>query len=477
MKLWTSLVNTGIAERRHSREVRHISFLNTIVLVIILMIIFNTVVAAFYFPHTLPVIPLFVGQILLSSVTLVWNRRHHYLAARIWLGLTTALCILLNSIALGAEAEIQWYAAAAVFLQFYIFPDTERPWMASVVLVFTLTFLGIEFLVPDQSIFATLPAAYVRAVTVSSILGFLFFAVGMGGIGFTVVSRTERKLVAERERSEKALRELSAAQARLIQQEKMASLGKLTAGIAHEIQNPLNFVNNFAGISRELAEELEQEVESGADADEIKAIAADLKSNTEMIERHGQRADGIVRGMMQHARGGSGKRVPVDLNAFVNEYVDLAHHSKRARVPELVVDIDRDLDPDVGTAEFVPQEIAKVLMNLLSNAFDATHDRAADADDEYNPLVTVSTRRVKGGVEIRVSDNGSGIPTAIQDRIFEPFFTTKPTGTGTGLGLSISYDIVTHGHGGALTVESTEGQGATFIVTLPVNHDAPPSTA
>ena len=472
MKLWASLLNTGVPERGDSREFRHVSFLNTIALVIILMLILNTAVAAFYFPHTLPAVPFFLLQALLAGITLVWNRWRHYLGARIWLGLTTAICILLNSLALGAEVAIQWYAAAAVFLQFYIFPDTERPWMAFVVLVFALAFLGIEFLAPDQSIFATLPAAYIRVATILSVLGFLFFAVFMGGFGFTVVTRTERNLVAERERAEQALRELGATQARLVQQEKMASLGKLTAGIAHEIQNPLNFVNNFAAVSRELAEELQQEVESGTDLDEIKAIAADLKSNTELIEQHGRRADGIVRGMMQHARGGSGRRAVVDLNALVNEYVDLAYHGKRAQIPEFMVEIKRDLDSDAGDAELVPQEIGQVLFNLLSNAFDATREQTANGRGEGDPLVTVSTRRADGSVDIRVSDNGSGIPAAIQDRIFEPFFTTKPTGTGTGLGLSLSYDIVVQGHGGALTVESNEGRGAAFIVTLPADRQA-----
>ncbi|MEO0557612.1 MAG: ATP-binding protein [Bacteroidota bacterium] len=259
-----------------------------------------------------------------------------------------------------------------------------------------------------------------------------------------------------------SLEELKATQARLIQQEKMASLGQLTAGIAHEIKNPLNFVNNFACLSQELVAELETET----DPEEREALLDDLKANAAKIEAHGRRADAIVKAMMEHARSGSGERRSVNLNALVEEYAGLALHGMRARQPEATVDLDLQLDDGAGAVELAPQEIGRVLINLLDNAFDAVRQR--DKALEGDPRVTVTTQREEGRVQIRVADNGIGIAPDVAEKVFEPFFTTKPTGQGTGLGLSMSYDIVTQGHGGALDVESTPGEGALFTLSLPV---------
>ncbi|MDX1530011.1 MAG: ATP-binding protein [Rhodothermales bacterium] len=270
-------------------------------------------------------------------------------------------------------------------------------------------------------------------------------------------NRELERLVAER------TADLEAAQAQLVQQEKLASLGALTAGIAHEIKNPLNFVVNFAGISRELADDLEGE----ADPAEQEALLADLKANAAKIEEHGRRADAIVRAMMEHARSGSGERRAVDLNALVREYVGLAYHGARARHPAFTVTLEQRFAEAVGRVEVVPQEIGRVLINLLDNAFDAVRQRAADGDAAYVPTVQVSTRRTDDRVEVRVEDNGPGIPEDTAAKIFEPFFTTKPSGEGTGLGLSLSYDIVVQGHGGALEVESADGGGTVFTVGLP----------
>lgn len=295
--------------------------------------------------------------------------------------------------------------------------------------------------------------------------------------GIFAVDRTQRRrlLARERERTrereraqakaiEKAYHELRETKDRLVQQEKMASLGQLTAGIAHEIKNPLNFINNFAEVNEELADELRETLANGESVDDL---LKDLKQNTQVIAQHGKRADGIVHAMMQHASGGTGRREVTDICQIVSEHIDLAYHVKRAQVPELHVEIERNLDGDMDKVEIVPQEIGRVLLNLLGNAFDAVHEHAAKVKGEYIPTVTVSTRQADGQIEIRVKDNGPGIPAEIRAKIFEPFFTTKSTGT--GLGLSLSYDIVTQGHGGTLTVESQEGQGATFIVTLPTN--------
>ncbi len=292
----------------------------------------------------------------------------------------------------------------------------------------------------------------------------LHYFVGQKNHAMMLVGKKHREL-------DEAYNELKTTQAQLIHSEKMASLGQLTAGIAHEIQNPLNFVNNFAALSADLAQELAEELDRhearqvAEVREDLADILADLQANAERINQHGQRADGIVRRMMQHASGATGEREPTDVNASLDEYVNLAYHGKRAQQTGFTCEIDRDYDGDVGTVSLVPQEMGRVFLNLLGNAFDAVQEHAAKIDG--SPTVKVSTRLVDGKIEIRVSDNGPGIPTDIEDKIFEPFFTTKPTGSGMGLGLSLSYDIVTQGHGGTLTVESKAGEGATFVITLP----------
>ena len=255
--------------------------------------------------------------------------------------------------------------------------------------------------------------------------------------------------------------ELKEAQARLVQQEKMASLGQLTAGIAHEIKNPLNFVTNFAGLSRELVSDLQTE----ADPEEREALLSDLGTNAEKIEAHALRADAIVRSMMDHARSGVGQRQRVEVNALVMDALDRAIHGRLARLPDADTRVELALAADAGDVDVVPDEIARVLINLLDNAFDAIEDRAEEASD--SPRVRVSTRQTKNVVEIQVADEGPGMNEAVRQRVFEPFFTTKPPGKGTGLGLSLSYDVVTQGHGGTLTLESEPGQGTVVTIALP----------
>ena len=275
--------------------------------------------------------------------------------------------------------------------------------------------------------------------------------------------RDHEALLEEKALTERALDELRATQAQLVQKEKMASLGQLTAGIAHEIKNPLNFVNNFAALSRELLDEL-ADVVGEAERDEI---LGDLRQNAEKIEEHGRRADGIVKSMMAHARSRSGPHRPVALNPLVEEHVGHALHAMRVRHPEFDLSLEVRLADDVGEVVMEPQEIGRVLVNLVDNALDAARQRAEAELNGYAPSVTVSTRATGTGVEVRVEDNGTGMPEAVRAKVFEPFFTTKPTGQGTGLGLSLSHDIVAQGHGGALTVESEEGRGTVFALTLP----------
>jgi two-component system, NtrC family, sensor kinase len=297
---------------------------------------------------------------------------------------------------------------------------------------------------------------------------------------------------------QKSLEELKSAQAQLIQAEKMASLGELTAGIAHEIQNPLNFVNNFSEVSMELLEEVKesrarsQETRPKTEADEIEdEVLEDIKKNLEKITHHGKRADSIVKGMLEHSRASTGEKVLTDINALADEYLRLAYHGLRAKDKSFNCTLDTFLDMKLDKVEVVPQNIGRVLLNLYNNAFYAVQQRQkqmpalagqhAEEEPAYVPAVTVSTQQTEGQVEIRVQDNGVGIPENVRSKIFQPFFTTKPTGQGTGLGLSLSYDIV-KAHGGVLQLDIEEGKdpptlplrqsggkaGTSFIIQLPV---------
>jgi len=276
----------------------------------------------------------------------------------------------------------------------------------------------------------------------------------------------------QRDKAENALRDLQATQAQLIQKEKLASLGELTAGIAHEIQNPLNFVNNFSELSVDLADELENEIKKPElDRDLIADLTKDIKSNQEKINLHGKRASSIVKGMLEHSRTSTGERQLTDINKLADEYLRLSYHGLRAKDSSFNSDYELISDEHLPNIEVVPQEIGRVLLNLINNAFYAVNERAKQGEANYQPKVTVTTQTTDNQLEIQVQDNGTGIPESVKAKIFQPFFTTKPTGEGTGLGLSLAYDIVTKGHGGTLTVASNEGEGATFTLTLPLQVD------
>ena len=310
------------------------------------------------------------------------------------------------------------------------------------------------------------------------------------------VDRVQRKRIIDKERAlakekelaqakeiKKAYDELGVAhtnlkstQSQLIQSEKMASLGELTAGIAHEIQNPLNFVNNFSEVSNELIDEMNEEIEKG-DLKEAKAIADDIKQNLEKINHHGKRADSIVKGMLQHSRSSSGVKEPTDINALADEYLRLAYHGLRAKDKSFNAKFETTFEEGIGKVNVIPQDIGRVILNLITNAFYACAERSRSVVNErkkleqkgYEPMVTVSTKKEGDKVIVTVQDNGNGIPDSVKKKIFQPFFTTKPTGQGTGLGLSMSYDIVTKGHGGELKVKSEEGKGTTFTISLPLD--------
>ncbi|MBP6681206.1 MAG: hypothetical protein KA166_08445, partial [Saprospiraceae bacterium] len=296
----------------------------------------------------------------------------------------------------------------------------------------------------------------------------------------------ERKVEERTNSLTTTLDNLKSTQAQLIQSEKMASLGELTAGIAHEIQNPLNFINNFAEVNSELIDELKEGIENN-NLTEAKSLATTIRDNEDKIIFHGKRADAIVKGMLQHSRSSNGSKEPTDINALADEYLRLAYHGIRAKDNSFNATLKTDFDPAIGMVNIIPQDIGRVILNLITNAFFAVSDKAKMTSQtpyplkggpEYQPTVTVTTKLqhpLSGGrgsdgamVTISVSDNGPGMPAHILDKIFQPFFTTKPTGQGTGLGLSLSYDIV-KAHGGELKVETKEGEGSVFTIQLPVS--------
>ena len=316
---------------------------------------------------------------------------------------------------------------------------------------------------------------YQNKIRTRALLSGLVLILAVAGILYRN-SRIRRKayklLHKQKNEIQTTLSELKNTQAQLIQSEKMASLGELTAGIAHEIQNPLNFVNNFSDVSVDLIQELNEEIEK-ENSEEVIAIAGDLKQNLEKITLHGKRASFIVNGMLEHSRTNTGDKKPTDINVLADEFLRLSYHGLRAKDKSFNAEFKTDFDENLPKINVIPQDIGRVLLNLVNNAFYACAERSRSTDsgqdiERYKPTVTVSTKLIGSNVEIKVSDNGNGIPNEVKEKIFQPFFTTKPTGEGTGLGLSLSYDIITKGHGGTLDVDTNQGEGSTFIVYLPI---------
>ncbi|MEP6596177.1 MAG: ATP-binding protein, partial [Ginsengibacter sp.] len=286
---------------------------------------------------------------------------------------------------------------------------------------------------------------------------------------YTLLSKEKVITEEQRDQTNKALEKLKRAQAHLIQSEKMASLGELAAGIAHEIQNPLNFVNNFSELNSELITELQAENKKG-NPDAVHAISEEIFRNEEKISHHGKRADAIVKGMLQHSRPGASEKIPVNINALVDEYFRLAYHGLRAKDKSFNTAMHTDFDPQAGEINVVPQEIGRVILNLVNNAFYAVASKSKEEGNDFSPAVSVSTKKTNDQLLISVKDNGTGISTSVKEKIFHPFFTTKGPGLGTGLGLSLSHDIV-KAHGGEIRVESEEGVGSEFVVILPATKE------
>jgi len=309
----------------------------------------------------------------------------------------------------------------------------------------------------------------------------LIFRFGSGflGLGLVILHyrsrwlKKENKILEERvtERTielKKTISELENTQSQLIQSEKMASLGELTAGIAHEIQNPMNFINNFSEVTTELVGEMCQELDKG-DVEEAKDISKDIIQNLDKISHHGKRASSIVRGMLEHSRNNSGHKEFIDINVLADEYLRLAYHGLRAKDKSFNADFKTDFDETLPKVEIMPQDLGRVVLNIINNAFFAvTSIPENERDENYKPLVMVSTKNLGDQVLISIKDNGPGIPKEIKDKIFQPFFTTKPAGKGTGLGLSLAYDIVTTGHGGAIELNTAPGEGTEFVIYIPI---------
>jgi len=310
-----------------------------------------------------------------------------------------------------------------------------------------------------------------KSIQLIFLCAFLLAAITVFTSTFIAYKREKKskKIVnAQKAELETTLQELKSTQSQLIQSEKMASLGELTAGIAHEIQNPLNFVNNFSDVNKELLAEMNEEI-TKANYEEVKAIAKDVIANEEKINHHGKRADGIVKGMLQHSRSNNGVKELTDINKLADEYLRLAYHGLRAKDKSFNATLKTDFDESIGNINIIPQDIGRVILNLITNAFYVVDEKkkqaAAGLPTLYEPTVAVSTKKDGNKILICVKDNGNGIPQKVLDKIFQPFFTTKPTGQGTGLGLSLSYDIV-KAHGGELKVETKEGEGSVFIIQL-----------
>lgn len=285
-----------------------------------------------------------------------------------------------------------------------------------------------------------------------------------------LLHRQKEEINLQRDKAEKALTELKSTQAQLIQKEKLASLGELTAGIAHEIQNPLNFVNNFSELSVDLAQELKEEVEKPElDKELVSDLVGDLVQNQEKINHHGKRAASMVKGMLEHSKASTGERELTDINQLADEYLRLAYHGLKAKNQSFNCELITDFASNLPKTEVIPQDIGRVLLNLVNNAFYAVNERKKKEGPNYQPKVTVTTKASDTHLEVRVQDNGTGMSEAIKAKIFQPFFTTKPMGDGTGLGLSLAYDIITKGHGGTIDAESVEGEETSFTVKLPLN--------
>jgi two-component system, NtrC family, sensor kinase len=437
-------------------------------------------------------------QLKTAATMPVWNKR------LLWFLYAAIALIIVNFLAKTSDAIIQWLAIFMLSLLLYVIYKNEKFSIGKFFLIAVVPYLIASFITEVAKLVSmNFYKSWHNWFDTSRTFAIIW------GIGTWIVTRKQQKellkarektreeqqnnkiitamkaelelqviertaeLTKQKEELEIALHELKSAQAQLVQSEKMASLGELTAGIAHEIQNPLNFVNNFSEVSDELLSELVDEVEKG-NKEEVKLLADNIKQNLEKINHHGKRADAIVKGMLQHSRKNTGQKEPTDINALCDEYLRLSYHGLRAKDKSFNADFKADFDESIGKVNVIPQDVGRVLLNLFNNAFYAVNEKKKNLSDskdlaaleQYHPTVSVQTKKINDAIEIIVKDNGNGIPQNIIDKIFQPFFTTKPTGQGTGLGLSLAYDSI-KAHGGEIKVESKQNEGTSFMIELP----------
>ncbi len=386
--------------------------------------------------------------------------------------LTTYTFLIVGSVQIFLQAwwggGLESPSTAALFLIPAIAMLLVERKVAAVWLVISI--VAVFFLYYYEKTYGQLPELYDVSKRANYLLNGI---VGMMVCIFTIILTIAREKNLYHDILVNINEELKISQNRLILSEKLASLGELTAGIAHEIQNPLNFVTNFSELSIDLMKDIQEEIgKESVDRDYVKDLMFDLANNQEKINQHGKRASSIVKGMLEHSRSGTGAKQMTNINGIIKEFLPLSFHGKRAKDINFNSDFRMDLDKNLPQTNVVPQEIGRVLVNLFNNAFYTVHQRASDYKgfyaDTYSPLVFVTTKHNGNTIEIRVKDNGYGIPEANKSKIFQPFFTTKPSGEGTGLGLSLAYDIITKGHGGTLEVESEDGVGSEFVILLPL---------
>ena len=501
MSLLKNLINIGTETQNDVVRKKHIRFTNSLALIICLFAVQN-IILSIYFKQTQVAFIQLVHFVLLALIPF-FNYKNRPILASGWFSVVAIFFVTLYSILLTLESLNFTFLPMIIFLQFFLFSHTEVKYVivfvAATALCFVGVFLTVSWLEPPL---LYLPQGFVNAQKWNTVVGLPMLSATVGAYAFFTIKKANEELAKEKD-------DLKSAQTQLIQSEKMASLGELTAGIAHEIQNPLNFVNNFSEVSIEFVDETIEEVEalktrhalsqqhafsqqqdSSQDKESLTDIGnllGDIKSNLEKINHHGQRAAGIVRGMLEHSRKSDGKKELTDVNALCDEYLRLSYHGYRAKDQSFNATIETHFDPALPKVSIVPQDIGRVILNIFNNAFYAINERNKNekwADSlpkalgvggkhsegsisEYIPTVIVSTKYLGDKIEISIKDNGNGIPDHIKDKIFQPFFTTKPTGQGTGLGLSLAYDIVTKGHGGRLKVEAKEGEGSEFVIQIP----------
>jgi len=469
MNLLKRLIDIGTKKQSDVIRIKQIRFTNSVSLIICYFIVQNILLSIYYQQPLIVFIQ--VAHLIMIALVPFFNYKNQRVLASAWFSSAAIFFVSIYSVVFTLESLNFTFLPMIMFMQFFLFSPAEKKYIIIFVAITALCFAGVLVTANlYEPLVSSLPQGLLKAQRWNTLVGLPMLSTAIGIYAFYTIKRAEEEAAKEKE-------DLKAVQKQLIQSEKMASLGELTAGIAHEIQNPLNFVNNFSEVSNEMFDEMKDELATG-NLQLATEIADDIKQNLEKINHHGKRADAIVKGMLQHSKTSTGLKEPIDINKLADEYLRLAYHGMRAKDKSFNAEIKTDFDNSIGKINVVPQDIGRVLLNLFNNAFYATNEKqkveSLTRNAEYKPLVSVQTKSINsptlgggGGVEIKVADNGNGISQNIVDKIFQPFFTTKPTGQGTGLGLGLAYDIIKT-HGGEISVNANEGEETVVIVWLPI---------